>query len=163
MKLKNLSVVTLLLSSMWLISCTASGTVVTNPSPTPTAAATATPVPGVQTVFSGVFSGANETPPVSTGATGSVSLTLNADQVSASLTVNFQGLSSDQVGAHIHGPAAIGISAPVMIPLQNGQINNLVLNLTADQVVALKAGKLYVNIHTTLHPDGEIRAQLEMK
>jgi hypothetical protein len=32
--------------------------------------------------------------------------------------------------------------------------------LTAAQVDELKAGKMYVNVHTAAHPGGEIRGQL---
>lgn len=167
MKLKNLFVVPFLLSTVYMISCTASGTATIGPNPTPTptpaATATPTPTPGVQTTFSGTLTGSNETPPVNTTATGSATLTVGADQQSGILNLSFQGLSSDQTGAHIHGPAAVGVSAGVLIPLPGGQISNYAIKLTTEQFGFLKAGQLYINVHTKNNTAGEIRAQLIMQ
>jgi len=33
--------------------------------------------------------------------------------------------------------------------------------LTPEQILAWKAGNLYVNVHTAEHPGGEVRAQLK--
>jgi hypothetical protein len=178
MKLKSLVAVTLVLSSLSLISCTASGTVnVTgSPSPTPNASASptavatasASPAPsaspssttGTTMTYKGTFTGSAEIPPVITGATGTVELKVNTTTKIGTLTLNFVALSSNQAGAHIHGPAASSESAPVLIPLPDGQLLNQPVTFTDEQFGYLNAGKLYVNIHSTQYPNGEIRAQL---
>jgi hypothetical protein len=182
MKLKNLSFVAMTLSSVYLFSCTASGNVTVTTSPTPTPAvsstpgptpmATSTPMssasptanpsdnPGLEKTFKGTFTGNVEVPPVATSGVGNTTLVINTSTKTGKLTVTFVGLSSDQTGAHIHGPAAMGESGPVLIPLPLGQLYDYPITLSDEQFGFLEAGKLYVNVHSTQYPNGEIRAQL---
>ena len=153
MKLKKLAIAAVLLSSISLVGCTATASVSPNPS------ASASAMPG-QMSFSGTLTGTEEVPAVNTAASGTVSLTLNESIKTGMLTMNFQGLSSAQTGAHIHGPAAVGTNAEVLIELPTGQLNNHTVTFTDTQMGYLKAGQLYVNVHTTNNPNGEIRAQL---
>jgi hypothetical protein len=81
----------------------------------------------------------------------------------------YAGLTANATSAHIHR-GAIGANGPVQIdfaPLgftfgaQSGTFSKLSLTaLTASQVTDLLAGNLYVNIHSSSFPGGEIRAQL---
>src|SRR5688572_26990791 len=139
---KKLSLVTMFLTSVFIASCTASGNVTVNPTPTPTAMSTSTPQPsatataspavtasptanpGTIVTFRGNFSGDNEVPKVSTGGTGNATLTINTSTKVGTLEVRFLALSSGQTGAHIHGPAAVGEEAGVLIGLPNGEILN---------------------------------------
>lgn len=111
------------------------------------------------TVFTATLTGAQETPPNNSTATGTATLLLSPDEQTARLRLNFSGLSSVQTGAHIHGPAAPGASAPILIPLDNGQLDDVLIALTATDVQNLKAGSLYINIHTMNFTNGEIRGQ----
>jgi hypothetical protein len=157
MKLKNLTKPALFLTSFFLISCSASGTVNVNPSATPTPSASAE---AAQMVFSATLSGASETPPVSTSATGTATLTVNADKKGGTLNLTYQGLSGAITGSHIHGPADPGVSANVLISLDITKLSSQTITLTDEQFGFLNAGKLYVNIHTASNPNGEIRGQL---
>ncbi|MFX4740563.1 CHRD domain-containing protein, partial [Acinetobacter baumannii] len=71
----------------------------------------------------------------------------------------FNSLSSAQTDAHIHGPAAPGVSAAPVFPLPLGQISDFQIALTPSQVQDLKNGLLYVNVHSVNFPAGEIRGQ----
>lgn len=115
------------------------------------------PKPGL--LFVANLTGAQEVPPNSSTATGTATLTLSPDETTARVSVRFNGLSSAQTDAHIHGPAQPGVSGPVLFPLPLGQINDFQVNLTPAQVVDLKNGLLYVNIHTGNFTAGEIRGQ----
>ena len=84
---------------------------------------------------------------------------LSPDETSARLSLSFGGLSSAQTDAHIHGPAAPGVAAPPIVSLPSGQISDLEVTLTPSQVQSLKDGLLYVNVHTSMFPNGEIRGQ----
>src|SRR5262249_13115596 len=62
--------------------------------------------------------------------------------------------------AHIH-LGAVGDPGPIIIPLLGGPTNwSGTTPLTAEQKAQLKAGQLYVNVHTLVNPGGEIRGQI---
>lgn len=127
-----------------------------------------------QTTYVGVLTGATEVPPNATPATGSATVVLDAAQTQLSITVQFQNLLGTYSASHIHGPAPAGTNAGVKwgftgLPAgwvfgagnQSGTITNfLVPGITPTDVTNLNAGSFYVNIHSTLFPGGELRAQL---
>ena len=106
------------------------------------------------------LSGAQEVPAVTTAATGSGTITVNADKsVSGSITTT--GIAA--VAAHIH-TGAPGQNGPVIIPLtQSGGTFTVPAGakLTDAQYDLYKAGNLYVNVHSAAHKGGEIRTQLK--
>lgn len=104
------------------------------------------------------LTGSQETPPVSTSATGVATLILN-DDGSATISLSLSGVV-DQFAAHIH-KGAVGVAGPILIGLPTGSFSNFSLGLlTSQQIADLKAGLLYVNVHTTAAPGGLIRGQL---
>jgi len=107
------------------------------------------------------LSGKNESPPVSTQASGVASITVGADRsVSGEVTVS--GMTP--LAAHIHQGAA-GKNGPVAVALKKEGANKFVVppgsKLTDAQYAAYKAGELYVNVHSAAHKPGEVRAQLQ--
>ncbi len=112
-------------------------------------------------LFVATLNGMQEVPPTNSTASGEATLLLSPDETSASITLNFRGLSSQQTAAHIHGPAAPGSNGPVVFPLPSGQVSDFQINLTAGQVQDLKAGMLYVNVHSSTFNNGEIRGQIQ--
>ena len=113
-------------------------------------------------LFIAQLNGAQETPPPGTTstATGLGTLLLSSDETSAQVSLSFNGLSSVQTGAHIHGPAHVEFPGPIVFPLSTGTVVNQTINLTTTQVAQLKAGLFYFNVHTNNFPDGEIRGQI---
>ncbi|HLS56839.1 MAG TPA: CHRD domain-containing protein [Zeimonas sp.] len=100
-------------------------------------------------------------PPAKTSATGTGTISVAADRtISGSVTTT--GMKGTM--AHIH-EAAAGANGPVAIPLvQDGDGKWAVppgTKLNDAQFAALKAGKLYVNVHSAQYPGGEVRAQLQ--
>jgi len=106
------------------------------------------------------LTGAEEVPPVSTSGSGSGSFRVAEDgTISGSVT------TKDVPGtmAHIHQGAA-GTNGPVIVPLtKNGDTYSVPAGrkLTEAQLKTLKAGGLYVNVHTNKNKGGEVRAQLK--
>jgi len=107
------------------------------------------------------LTGAEETPPVTTTASGSGTITIAADK-SVSGTVKTTGI--DGTVAHIH-VGAPGMAGPPIITLTKGADGTWSVpagsKLTDDQFASFKAGNLYVNVHSAAHAPGEIRAQLK--
>ncbi len=107
------------------------------------------------------LSGAQEVPAVNTSASGSGTITINADR-SVSGSVTTTGVAGTM--AHIH-IAAAGKNGPVIIPLTKSSADTWSVppgaKLTAKQYKAFEAGDLYVNVHSAEHKGGEIRAQLK--
>ena len=110
-------------------------------------------------LFTATLNGSQETPPNNSTATGRATLLLSPDEKTGRVSLTFNSLSSTQTDAHIHGPAAAGVSAPPVFPLPLGQISDFAIALTPSQVQDLKNGLFYVNVHSSNFPAGEIRGQ----
>jgi hypothetical protein len=111
-------------------------------------------------VFYATLTGTQETPPVTTAATGVGRFVFNPDTRALSGTVNTTGVTG--TAAHLH-TAAIGVAGPVTIPLNGGPSDWSVpagTVLTESQASALTGGLLYANVHSAVNPGGEIRGQL---
>ena len=110
--------------------------------------------------LSALLTGAAEVPPATTSGTGMAEATLDKDTRVLVWKVTYTGLTGVATAAHIHGPAAVGSNAGVVIPFaetaspMEGQAT-----LTEAQVADLLAGKWYVNVHTAANKGGEIRGQ----
>ena len=106
------------------------------------------------------LSGGEEVPPVKSSATGSGSFRVMEDgTITGSITT--EGVQGTM--AHIHRGAK-GQNGPVIIPLvKKGDTYSVPegKKLTSQQLDELKAGDLYVNVHSNAHKGGEIRAQLK--
>jgi hypothetical protein len=107
------------------------------------------------------LTGAEETPPVTTTATGTGTIKI-ADDKTVSGTVKTVGIEGTM--AHIHLGAA-GKSGPPVITLTKNADGSWAVpsgsKLTDEQYASFKSGDLYVNVHSTEHKAGEIRAQLK--
>ncbi len=117
----------------------------------------ATPV-----IFKANLSGAQQVPANSSTAVGAAVLVLDEANKKITLVGSFSGVAATI--AHIHGPAAKGVNAGVLIPLSVDAAKGTLSKesvVTDAQIADLKAGKWYVNIHSQAFPGGEIRGQLE--
>ena len=107
------------------------------------------------------LSGKDEAPAVTTSASGKGSVKVAADKtVSGSVTT--KGLTA--TAAHIH-EGEMGKNGPVVIELTKSGDDKWVVpdgaKFSDAQYESYKAGKLYVNVHSAAHKDGEIRGQLK--
>ena len=95
-------------------------------------------------------------------ATGSFNGTLKGRRLH--WTLRFSKLTSKPAGAHIH-TGARGKTGPVVVVLcgttcRSGMSGTA--TLTPKFLTAMKAGRTYVNVHTTKNPSGEIRGQVRL-
>lgn len=116
--------------------------------------------------FVATLNGAQEVPPVPTPATGFGAFTLSSAGDSLTFEITVQDLSSAIIAAHFHR-AETGVNGPVVrnIAFSGNQAAGIWTStdaqpLTPFLVAELLAGRIYVNVHTTMHPAGEIRGQL---
>lgn len=106
------------------------------------------------------LSGAEQVPPLNVPGSGSGSFRVAEDGTitGAVTTQDVQGTM-----AHIHRGAK-GTNGPVLVPLdKNGDTYSAPAGrkLTPRQIEDLKAGRLYVNVHTKRNKGGEVRGQLQ--
>jgi len=133
--------------------------------------------------FTAALVGAEENPPVTTGATGELELTL-VDAGTMLFTLSYRTLEGgDPAAAHIHiGPR--GANGPVVIPFcgaggkpacpASGSVSGTItpadvmalpdLGVAAGDLnavlTAMRAGNTYANIHNAQNPGGQIRGQI---
>lgn len=118
--------------------------------------------PGDMTFFA-VLNGGQETGGSVSNAFGVGFFTFDRGTRMLCYAINYGDLSSGETGAHFHGPARPGedagvlldISAPVGSPKEG-----CVGPLTPKQRNMLRRGRMYVNVHSTTAPAGEIRGQV---
>jgi len=115
--------------------------------------------------FNMTLTGTQEVPATTSTGTGNVTVMLNRTTGDITVSGAFTGLTSAATAAHIHGPAAVGANAPVIIPLtvpsmDAGNVTGSA-SMTTTQMNDMLNQMTYVNIHTTQFPEGEIRAQIK--
>jgi hypothetical protein len=107
------------------------------------------------------LSGTEETPPVTTSASGTGTIVVGADK-SVSGTIQTAGIEGTVAHIHVGAP---GQSGPPIITLTKGANGGWSVpagsKLTDDQFASFKSGNLYVNVHSAEHKAGEIRGQLK--
>lgn len=111
-----------------------------------------------QTQFRADLNGAQEVPPVATSAAGWGEFTLSPTNT-LEYEVHTYGLAAN--GASIHQGAA-GFNGGILFTLSGGPNDWLgsTNQLSTIQLATLQAGGMYVSVHSTAHPNGEIRGQI---
>lgn len=73
---------------------------------------------------------------------------------------NFAGLQGAATVAHLHQGAVMGVRGPtiadVAVPAANRGEFTATVTLTAEQVEALRTGRIYLQIHSATAPDGNL-------
>lgn len=109
------------------------------------------------------LNGQQEVPPTSSMGTGTGLFTLDPATRQLTWTVTYANLTGPAGAAHIHGPAAPGANAGVVVNLAPNGVRNPIEGMTVlneAQTADLLAGRDYVNIHTVANKGGEIRGQI---
>ena len=76
------------------------------------------------------------------------------------IKLSYDGLSGPDLFSHVHGPAAVGDTGPVIFTINTSIEKMQCFELTKDQMKALEDELWYVNIHSEMCPNGTIRGQL---
>ena len=124
----------------------------------------------VSQTFVATLSGSTEVPSITSQASGSVEATLTGNilMVSGSFA-NLESNYDATVGSHLHvghagqnGSVQFALTPALDADLRGGtwmEATNT-FTLTTEQVAALEARGMYVNVHTEAHASGELRGQL---
>ena len=128
--------------------------------------------------FTATLSGSNENPGVVTGAFATADVTWDVGSQTLSWIIDVYNMPSGTTNAHFHvgGP---GVSGPTVVNIAfPSQISNdyrLTGSATATNLLprtdqgirswqdleqSLFGGQLYINVHSTVNPGGEIRGQV---
>ncbi len=113
------------------------------------------------TVRGVILSGGEEVPANASAASGTGFFAVNPNTKAISGSITTTGITATV--AHIHeGP--VGVVSPVIVPLTAGAggVWTVPANtkLTDSQFTSFLAGNLYVNVHSSAFPVGEIRSQI---
>jgi len=127
--------------------------------------------------FKAKLKGSSEVPPVNTTATGTDRLKVNADFIRS--IINISGIT-DVTMAHIHAGINGQNGEPVVDLLKSADQNKTDVGIIIktrihatdlqgpmagktlqDLQTAMGNGQTYVNIHTSEHPQGEIRGEIK--
>ena len=128
----------------------------------------ATPASGDTLVaFTAVLNAAQETPPVESGSQGVALVLLDKDTNKVCYRLSYSPLAGTELLAHFHGPGAPGVSANVIATIDTpgpspiGSPKHGCVSLTKEQVnKMLNKGLVYINVHSSVAPSGEIRGQV---
>lgn len=123
------------------------------------------PVDGRRLAFK--VRGDQEVPPVNTTASGACVAAVDFDTVpflppqNVTLDLRCAHDVSSPIAAHVHSELR-GVNGAIVIDLGNGSSPiEQFLALSDTQAAALFNGRLYVNVHNSVNPDGAIRGQMD--
>lgn len=109
-----------------------------------------------------------EVPSLATGASGIAACTIDTATLELDWELSFSGLTSVSTAAHFHN-APFGINGPVLIPIPNASgMTSTATPITGSATLDVSmlseflAGNVYINVHDTTFPGGEIRGQVEL-
>jgi Cu/Zn superoxide dismutase len=112
--------------------------------------------------YTALMDGSAENPAVTTDGRGLGIFHLTHNEANVNFKILFTGLTSAVTAAHIH-KAPVGMNGPVqfsLIPFINGNTIEGTWQPDSALLADLKAGLLYVNVHTSNNGGGEIRGQI---
>ena len=115
--------------------------------------------------FNASLDGSQETPPVTTTGSGTAYARLDSNLSSLTYRITYAQLSSAFTASDFH-LGAYGVTGGVAEAITTTYVGNTMSgtwsNIPDSTIINLVRGNIYINVHSTLHPGGEIRGQLWM-
>jgi Cu/Zn superoxide dismutase len=100
-------------------------------------------------------------PPTGSTAWGHAEITVDTAANTLAYHIAYSGLSSAEIGAHIHGPGAPGeVAFAFLTFLPTSNPKDGVWNYPEEDEAMILGGLTYINIHTVNNQTGEIRGQI---
>lgn len=127
--------------------------------------------------FGRELTGAEETPPVTSDLEGAFDViydaSVNAFEFEVAVSAVVTTTPVTVTAAHIHhgapgeaGPVVrsldLGSVLPVVLMTDTLTLSGVITDLATAEVDALLAGNIYINVHTSAHPAGDVRGQISL-
>lgn len=117
--------------------------------------------------FFTTLSGTAEVPAVTTSGEGFATIIVSKTNKRVWINAVYNGTSGAITGAHLHNAMA-GVSGDVIVNLTdmidgNKIMGSIEIDESLDLWTKLANGEVYINLHTTANPGGELRGDLEWK
>ena len=115
--------------------------------------------------FTALLNGPQQSPPEPSPSQGVALVLLVKETNTVCYRISYSPLAGTELVAHFHGPGAPGQNAPVLVnitpsPSPVGSPKHGCVPFTKDEVKMLSKGLMYINIHSTVAINGEIRGQV---
>lgn len=94
---------------------------------------------------------------------GKAAVNLNFSGSQALVSIEWENLSSDVNGGHIHNPNGDVICNFAPPQTANGNVTDFLCNLNLEESDDLKRGQFHIKLHTPTHPNGELKGQIKMR
>ena len=92
--------------------------------------------------------------------TGQGSVTAVLDGSELTIAGSFEGLQGAANSAYLHESPVVGVRGPAIVDLEvSGGVEgsvSAILELTSDQLAALRDGRLYIQVHSEAAPEGNL-------
>ena len=125
------------------------------------------PVEPAAEVYTATMNGANESPPVTTTATGTGTFTVTGNTMAYNITIANWPAGRTVTNAHIHfapAPGSNPFTGGVLLGWPAGSITTTggsgTVTITDAQLASVRAGGTYFNVHSSVNGGGEIRGNL---
>ena len=95
---------------------------------------------------------------------GRVDFILERDTLKFSWTLSYRDLTSAPTGVHVHGPQTPGGEAAILFDMAPDGIASPTAGfkvLNEGELAYLVSDRMYVNLHTTRYPAGELRGSIK--
>jgi hypothetical protein len=115
-----------------------------------------------QTLFTAMLDGSQISPPVVTSGQGTVWAVLSADMKSLSYRMTCAKLNASATGAHFHAGGSAGGNVVAEVDIAGNTTSGTWSNLPDSIVTHLLAGEVFINVHTSVYPGGEIQGYLHL-
>ena len=115
--------------------------------------------------FTALLNGPQQSPPEPSPSQGVALVLLVKETNMVCYRISYSALAGTELVAHFHGPGAPSQNAPILVnispaPSPIGSPKHGCVAFTKAQAKLLTKGLIYINIHTSVAPNGEIRGQV---